>query len=831
MSFFRVDTSSKPSIPLPTVVRPTTTGIKVTYDSTGKIVTSNSLVATDIPDLAISQITDLQSTLDALVIDPLPSGTLNDILYYNGISWTAGDQTAIFNALSLGSAALYNFADFAPSSHSHVLSGDVTGTIGATVIPSSSITYDQLQDTSVPSILLGRGDSGAGPVEEISLGSNLDMTGTILTVTNAALTKLDDTNVTLTLGGTPTTALLSAASLTLGWTGQLAVTRGGTGLATLSQGDILYASAANTLSALAKDINTTRYISNGGTSNNPMWDQVNLTNGVIGTLPVTRGGTGLSSTVQGNLLYGSAANTYSSLTKDTNATRYLSNTGTSNNPAWAQVNLTNGVTGTLPVASGGTGATTFTNNYILTGNGTSAIVGEANATFDGTTLALASNSNSQTNNITIRNSSSGAAAAGMIRFWNDASSASNRGYVDQLTSSTYSSPYTSSMVHWLYESGNQIWATNNSPQMLLNSTGLFLGGTTSPSARLHVNGNAYITGNLGIGTTPTSRLDVNGNALVTGTSTVTGNLVVNSTGQYPGAFARTSGSPGRIAIDNASNSGFSFLNSGAEKWVIASYLPSGTNYSFSFYNQQLGSDAFFLNGDNNFVGFGVNSSLAARVHIKGTGTTSATYSLLLENSSGTDYLTVNNAGQLYLGSSTPNASSLFQMDSTTLGFARPRMTLAQRDAIPSPLEGLSIYNSTTKGNDYYNGTRWIRTTQTTGTPTVTAATGYSAASATGNDLSGYITFTSAGSAVTGKVVDFDFSSAFPASSTYSVIFSNKDMDAASTNLAACLYITNQTVSGFDIEWNNTLISTLTAGSITYVPVGTYEIYYIIKQTT
>lgn len=48
--------------------------------------------------------------------------------------------------------------------------------------------------------------------------------------TGAALTKTDDTNVTLTLGGSPTTALLNAASLTLGWTGVLSGTRGGTGV-------------------------------------------------------------------------------------------------------------------------------------------------------------------------------------------------------------------------------------------------------------------------------------------------------------------------------------------------------------------------------------------------------------------------------------------------------------------------------------------------------------------------------------------------------------------------------------------------------------------------
>ena len=43
-------------------------------------------------------------------------------------------------------------------------------------------------------------------------------------ITPSALTKTDDTNVTLTLGGTPATALLEAVSLTLGWTGILAIT-------------------------------------------------------------------------------------------------------------------------------------------------------------------------------------------------------------------------------------------------------------------------------------------------------------------------------------------------------------------------------------------------------------------------------------------------------------------------------------------------------------------------------------------------------------------------------------------------------------------------------
>jgi len=90
-------------------------------------------------------------------------------------------------------------------------------------------------------------------------------------ITPAALTKTDDTNVTMTLGGTPSTALLQAASMTLGWSGQLGLSRGGTnknltpvaGGVVWTDADSMEVSAAGT---------SGQYLKSNGTSA-PSWDK------------------------------------------------------------------------------------------------------------------------------------------------------------------------------------------------------------------------------------------------------------------------------------------------------------------------------------------------------------------------------------------------------------------------------------------------------------------------------------------------------------------------------------------------------------------------------
>jgi hypothetical protein len=83
----------------------------------------------------------------------------------------------------------------------------------------------------------------------------------------AALTKTDDANVTLTLGGTPTTALLAATSLTMGWTGQLSVARGGTGQSSFTDGQLLIGNTSgNTLTKATLTAGTGISVTNGNGS-------------------------------------------------------------------------------------------------------------------------------------------------------------------------------------------------------------------------------------------------------------------------------------------------------------------------------------------------------------------------------------------------------------------------------------------------------------------------------------------------------------------------------------------------------------------------------------
>lgn len=201
--------------------------------------------------------------------------------------------------------------------------------------------------------------------------------GTVLTGQYGG-TGVANTGKTITLGGNLTTS--GAFPLTL--------TQTGTTTVTLPTSGTLVETGVTTLSSLASV----------GTITTGTWSAT--------AIGATKGGTGATSVTQGDLLYG-ASNAWSKLAKDTNSTRYLSNTGASNDPAWAQVALATGVSGTLPILNGGTGQTAFTAGSIVFASSTT-VLGESNTKlfWDNTNsrLGIGGNTPSSTVQITSTNS-------------------------------------------------------------------------------------------------------------------------------------------------------------------------------------------------------------------------------------------------------------------------------------------------------------------------------------------------------------------------------------------------------------------------------------------
>lgn len=230
---------------------------------------------------------------------------------------------------------------------------------------------------SATTIAVTKGGTGLTTVASNSIlyASAADTIASLASANNGALVTDGSgvPSISSTLPNAVQDNITRLGTVTVGvWSGTaIGVTKGGTGLTSTTANQLLYSSATDTIAGLATAASSV-LVTDGSsvpslsqTIPSGVQDNITrtgtITNGTwSGTaIAATKGGTGLTSLAQGDLIYGSASNTYSALTKDANSTRYLSNQGTSNNPSWNQVNLANGVTGTLPKANGGSGLTAF----------------------------------------------------------------------------------------------------------------------------------------------------------------------------------------------------------------------------------------------------------------------------------------------------------------------------------------------------------------------------------------------------------------------------------------------------------------------------------------
>jgi hypothetical protein len=133
-------------------------------------------------------------------------------------------------------------------------------------------------------------------------------------------------------------------------------TAGGTGQTSYAVGDLIYADTTTTLAKLP-DVATGNALISGGVGVAPSWGKIGLTTHVSGTLPVANGGTGQASNLtQYGIVYGSTTTAMATTLAGT-ATQVLHGNA-SGAPTWSAVSLTADVSGTLPVANGGFGNTT-----------------------------------------------------------------------------------------------------------------------------------------------------------------------------------------------------------------------------------------------------------------------------------------------------------------------------------------------------------------------------------------------------------------------------------------------------------------------------------------
>lgn len=189
-----------------------------------------------------------------------------------------------------------------------------------------------------------------------------------LVPTGQALTRVNDTNVTVTLGGTASAALLEAVSVTLGWSGQLAVGRGGTALSTVASGSVLAANALDTISAVTSTSGLKALQNNAGTVS---WNTSTGTgNSVFATAPT------FVTSIITPIVYGSASASGNLLLQSTsNSTRgsiQLAN-GTQAYTAADSISATtialDTFTGGLTITTGTMEAVNWSSTVTMAGNG------------------------------------------------------------------------------------------------------------------------------------------------------------------------------------------------------------------------------------------------------------------------------------------------------------------------------------------------------------------------------------------------------------------------------------------------------------------------------
>lgn len=197
-----------------------------------------------------------------------------------------------------------------------VLTNDGTVTVGST-----ALSFEQFSGAG--QITAGNGLTKNGnTIDAVGTSNRIDVSANAIDISSSYVGQTSITTL-----GTISTGTWNATTVS--------ATYGGTGLSSYTIGDIVYADSTSTLAKLGIGSNGDILTISAGV---PSWTAtISLTSNVSGTLPVTNGGTGLSTVATGDVLYASASNTLSALTGPGNTVGYLLQNNSSGLPVWSNV--------------------------------------------------------------------------------------------------------------------------------------------------------------------------------------------------------------------------------------------------------------------------------------------------------------------------------------------------------------------------------------------------------------------------------------------------------------------------------------------------------------